>query len=148
MKAVLFILALAVGVYYAYRVGYIKPEWFSGSPGPASSSGGAGPPESLEKTLNRGLPRMVGSEVSVDRAVANNVQVVFNYRLVDLDQFAATQRYGSSMPAEMQGALFRDLCANRALREQVLARGREVLLQIHAQDGRTLFSAQLRPGGC
>jgi hypothetical protein len=91
---------------------------------------------------------MVGNEVSVDRAVANNLLVVFDYRFVDLDQYAVAQRYGSSMPAEMQGALIRDLCANRDVREQVLARGREVTLQVHAQDGRTVFSARLRPGGC
>jgi hypothetical protein len=91
---------------------------------------------------------MMSNEISVDRAVTNNLLVTFNYRFVDLDQYAVAQRYGSSMPAELQGTLIRDLCANRAVREQVLARGREVVLQVHAQDGRTMFSTQLRPGGC
>jgi len=147
LKTIVFILVLATAVYWGYRHGYIKPDWFGGSGGTASTPGSA-PAESLEKTLNRGLPRMVSNEISVDRAVANNLLVTFNYRFVDLDQHAVAQRYGSSMPAEMQGALIRDLCAIRDVREQVLARGREVQLQVRAQDGRTVFSAQLRPGGC
>lgn len=144
MKTIVFILVLAAAVYWGYRHGYIKPGWFGGSGGTASTPSA----ESLEQTLNRGLPRMVSNEISVDRAVANNLLVAFNYRFVDLDQYAVAQRYGSSMPAEMQGMLIRDLCANRNVREQVLARGREVVLQVHAQDGRTMFSTQLRPGGC
>jgi len=146
-KTIVFILVVAAAVYWGYRHGYIKPDWFGGSGGTASTPGSA-PAESLEKALNRGLPRMVNAEVSVDRAVANNVLVAFDYRFVDLDQNAVAQRYGSSMPAEMQGTLIRDLCGNRDVREQVLARGREVVLQVRAQDGRTVFSAQLRPGGC
>jgi hypothetical protein len=146
MKVFILVVVLALLGWWGYRHGYVKPEWVGlGSPAPAPKSAAA---ESLEKTLNRGLPRMVSNELSVDRAAASNVLVTFNYRFVDLDQFAVAQRYGSSMPAEMQGALIRDLCANRDVREQVLARGREVVLQIHAQDGRTVFSAQLRPGGC
>ena len=145
MKTIVFILVLAAAVYWGYRHGYIKPDWFGGSGGTVSAPGSA---ESLETTLNRGLPRMMSNEISVDRAVTNNLLVTFNYRFVDLDQYAVAQRYGSSMPAELQGTLIRDLCANRAVREQVLARGREVVLQVHAQDGRTMFSTQLRPGGC
>jgi hypothetical protein len=147
MKAFIFVVVLALLGWWGYRHGYIKPDWFRGSGGTAATPAGA-PAESLEKTLNRGLPRMVSNELSVDRAAANDRLVTFNYRFIDLDQFAVAQRYGSSMPAEMQGALIRDLCANRAVREQVLARGREVQLQVHAQDGRTVFSTQLRPGGC
>ena len=147
MKAFIFVVVVALLGWWGYRHGYIKPDWFGGSGGTVATPAGA-PAESLEKTLNRGLPRMVSSEVSVDRATANDRLVTFNYRFIDLDQFAVAQRYGSSMPAEMQGALIRDLCANRDVREQVLARGREVLLQVRAQDGRTVFSAQLRPGGC
>jgi len=147
MKAFIFVVVLALLGWWGYRHGYIKPDWFGGSGGTASTPGSA-PAESLEKTLNRGLPRMVSNEISVDRATANDRLVTFNYRFIDLDQFAVAQRYGSSMPAEMQGALIRDLCANRDVREQVLARGREVQLQVRAQDGRTVFSAQLRPGGC
>lgn len=147
MKTIVFILVVAAAAYWGYRHGYIKPDWFGGSGGtastPASASAG-----SLEQTLNRGLPRMVSNEVSVDRAVANSQLVTFDYRFVDLDQYAVQQRYGSSMPAEMRGALVRDLCANREVREQVLAQGRGVILQVHAQDGRTVFSAELRPGGC
>lgn len=146
-KTIAFILVLAAGAYYGYRHGYIKPDWFGGS-GRTTATPGSAPAESLETTLNRGLPRMVSNEISVDRAIANNLLVAFNYRFVDLDQHAVAQRYGSSMPAEMQSALIRDLCANRDVREQVLARGREVVLQVHAQDGRTMFSAQLRPDGC
>jgi hypothetical protein len=147
LKTIVFILVVAAAAYWGYRHGYIKPDWFGGSGGtastPASASAG-----SLEQTLNRGLPRMVSNEVSVDRAVANSQLVTFDYRFVDLDQYAVQQRYGSSMPAEMRGALVRDLCANREVREQVLAQGRGVILQVHAQDGRTVFSAELRPGGC
>lgn len=147
MKAFIFVVVLALLGWWGYRHGYIKPDWFGGSGGAASAPGSA-PAESLEQTLNRGLPRMVSSELSVDRAAANNVLVTFNYRFVDLDQYAVAQRYGSSMPAEMQGTLIRDLCGNRAVREEVLAKGREIVLQVHAQDGRTVFSGQLRPGGC
>ena len=145
MKTLVFILVVAVAAYWGYRHGYIKPDWFgaSGTSTPGSASTG-----SLEQTLNRGLPRMVSNEVSVDRAVANSQLVTFDYRFVDLDQYAVQQRYGSSMPAEMRGTLIRDLCANREVREQVLAQGRGVILQVHAQDGRTVFSAELRPGGC
>ena len=146
MKAIVVILVLAGAAYWGYRHGYIKPEWFGGG-GDKAASGGA-PAESLQQALNRGLPRMLNNEVSVDRAVANNLRVAFEYRFIDLDQYAVAQRYGSAMPAELQGALIRDLCANRDVREQVLARGRDVTLQVHAQDGRTMFSAQLRPGGC
>ncbi|HEX9398117.1 MAG TPA: hypothetical protein VF943_15390 [Burkholderiales bacterium] len=150
MKTIIVVLIVAFAGYYAYRAGYLKPDMFNSSGGTAStpSEGGGAKAESLEKTLNRGLPRMVTNEISLDRAVANNVQVVFNYRFVELDQFAVTQRYGSSMPADVQNAVVRDLCGKQDVRDQVLARGREVLLQIHAQDGRTVFSAQLRPGGC
>jgi hypothetical protein len=147
LKTFIFIVVVAAALYWGYRHGYIKPDWFGGSGGTVATPGGA-PAESLEKTLNRGLPRMVGNEVSVDRAVANNQLVSFDYRFVDLDQYAVAQRYGSTMPAELQGVLIRDLCANRNVREQVLARGREIVLQVHAQDGRTVFSGQLRPGGC
>jgi len=147
LKTFVVILVLAAAGYWGYRHGYIKPDWFGGSGGTASTPGSA-PAESLEQTLNRGLPRMVSNEVSVDRAVANSQLVTFDYRFVDLDQYAVQQRYGSSMPAEMRGTLIRDLCANREVREQVLAQGRGVILQVHAQDGRTVFSAELRPGGC
>jgi len=145
MKTFIFILVLAAGLYWGYRHGYIKPAWFGGSGGTASTAGGA---ESLETILNRGLPRMVNNELSVDRAVANNQRVGFDYRFVGLDQYAVAQRYGSAMPAELQSALIRDLCANRDVREQVLAQGRDVTLQVRALDGRTMFAAQLRPGGC
>jgi hypothetical protein len=132
--------------WWAYRHGYIKPEWVGlGSP-PAASKDGAG--ESLQETLNRSLPRMVGNEVSQDRATANNQLVSFDYRFIDLDQFGVTQRYGSTLPADVQSMLIRDLCVNRAVRDQVLARGREVQIQIRASDGRTVFTTQLRPGGC
>jgi len=149
MKTIIVVIIVAFAGYYAYRVGYLKPDMFSSSVKPATTSSGSGAKaESLERTLNRGLPRMVTNEVSLERAVANNVQVLFNYRFVELDQFAVTQRYGSTVPAEMQSAMVRDLCAKQEVREQVLARGREVQLQVQAQDGRTVFSAQLRPGGC
>ncbi len=148
MKAFIFVVVLAAAAWWGYRHGYLKPEWIglgnpSGTNAPASGGG-----ESLQATLNRGLPRMVANDVSLDRAVANNVVVTYDYRMVDLDQYAVAQRYGSTLPADMRGTLIQDLCANRAVREQVLARGREIQLQIHAQDGRTMFTTQLRPGGC
>jgi len=144
LKTFVVILVLAAAGYWGYRHGYIKPEWF----GAGTAAPGNAPAESLQKALNRGLPRMVSNELSVDRAVASNLLVTFNYRFVDLDQYAVAQRYGSTLPAEMQGTLIRDLCGNRDVREQVLARGREVTLEIHAQDGRTMFTTQLKPGGC
>jgi hypothetical protein len=147
LKTFVVILLLAAAGYWGYRHGYIKLDWFGGSGGTASAPGNA-PAESLEQALNRGLPRMVSNDISADRAVASNLLVTFNYRFVDLDQYAVAQRYGSTLPAEMQGTLIRDLCGNRAVREQVLARGRDVVLQIRAQDGRTMFTTQLRPGGC
>jgi hypothetical protein len=146
MKMFIFVVVLAAAAWWGYRHGYLKPEWIGlGAPASKPSAGGG---ESLQATLNRGLPRMVASDVSLDRAVANNLVVTYDYRMVDLDQYAVAQRYGSTLPADMRGALLQDLCANRAVREQVLARGREVQLQIHAQDGRTMFTTQLRPGGC
>ena len=148
MKTFIFIVILAAAAWWGYRHGYIKPEWIGlGSPsGTPASASGAG--ESLQATLNRGLPRLAASEVSLDRVVANDLVVTYDYRMIDLDQYAVAQRYGSTLPADMRGALIQDLCSNRAVREQVLARGREVQLQIHAQDGRTMFTTQLRPGGC
>jgi hypothetical protein len=147
VKTFIFVVVLAAAAWWGYRHGYIKPEWIGlGAPANAPSGGSGG--ESLQATLNRGLPRMVASDVSLDRAVANNVVVTYDYRMVDLDQYAVAQRYGSTLPADMRGALIQDLCANRAIREQVLAGGREIQLQIHAQDGRTMFTTQLRPGGC
>jgi hypothetical protein len=146
VKALIVVVLLGLLGWWAFRHGYIKPEWVGlGSP-PSASKGGAG--ESLQETLNRGLPRMLNNEVSVDRAAANNQLVTFDYRFIDLDQYAVAQRYGSAMPAELHGTLIRDLCANRAVREQVLASGREVVLRVHSQDGRTVFAGQLRPGGC
>lgn len=147
MKMFVFVVLLAAAAWWGYRHGYIKPEWIGlGAPASAPKAGSGG--ESLQATLNRGLPRMVANDVSLDRAVANNLAVTYDYRMVDLDQYAVAQRYGSTLPADMRGALIQDLCANRAVREQVLAGGREIQLQIHAQDGRTMFTTQLRPGGC
>jgi hypothetical protein len=147
VKTFIFVVVLAAAAWWGYRHGYIKPEWIGvGSPASAPKAGSGG--ESLQATLNRGLPRMVANDVSLDRAVANNLAVTYDYRMVDLDQYAVAQRYGSTLPADMRGALIQDLCANRAVREQVLAGGREIQLQIHAQDGRTMFTTQLRPGGC
>jgi hypothetical protein len=147
MKTIVVVLILGALAYWGYRHGYIKPAWFGGLGGATSSPAGA-PGESIEKALNRGLPRMLNNEVSVDRAVANNQRVGFDYRFIELDQYAVAQRYGSAIPAELRGAMIRDVCANRDVREQVLARGRDVTLQVHALDGRTMFSAQLRPGDC
>src|SRR3954462_957078 len=148
MKTFIFVLVLAAAGWWGYRHGYLKPEWIGlgNSSGTAASPSGAG--ESLQATLNRGLPRVVANDVSLDRAVANDLVVTYDYRMIDLDQYAVAQRYGSTLPADMRGALIQDLCNNRAVREQLLARGREVQLQIHAQDGRTMFTTQLRPGGC
>ena len=146
MKALIFVVVLGLLGWWGYRHGYIKPEWVGLGNPPSASKGGAG--ESLQDTLNRGLPRMLSNELSVDRAGANNQLVTFDYRFIDLDQYAVAQRFGSTMPAELQGTLIRDLCANRAVREQVLASGREVVLRVHSRDGRTVFSGQLRPGGC
>jgi hypothetical protein len=145
MKTFIFVVVLAAATYWGYRHGYLKPEWI-GLGGPAGTATSAG--ESLQDTLNRGLPRIVVNDVSLDRAVANTLVVTYDYRMVELDQYAVAQRYGSTLPADMRGALIQDLCANRAVREQVLARGRDIQLQIHAQDGRTMFTTQLRPGGC
>src|SRR5260221_6417544 len=133
MKTIIVVLIVAFAGYYAYRACYLKPDMFNSSGGKAStpSEGGGAKAESLEKTLNRGLPRMVTNEISLDRAVANNVQVVFNYRFVELDQFAVTQRYGSSMPAGCRNAEGRTLCGKLGGREQVRHRRRYVLLQIH-----------------
>jgi hypothetical protein len=147
VKTIVVVLILGALAYWGYRHGYIKREWLGGPGGAASSSAGA-PADSLEQALNRGLPRMLSNEVSVDRAVANNLRVGFDYRFIDLDQYAVAQRYGSAMPAELHSALVRDACANRVVREQVLAGGREVTLQVRSLDGRTMFTAQLRPGGC
>jgi hypothetical protein len=148
VKTFIFVVVLAAAAWWGYRHGYLKPEWIGlGKPTTSAAPAGSGG-ESLQATLNRGLPRMVASDVSLDRAVANNVVVTYDYRMVDLDQYAVAQRYGSTLPADMRGALIQDLCANRAIREQVLAGGREIQLQIHAQDGRTMFTTQLRPGGC
>jgi len=148
LKAFIFVVILAAAAWWGYRHGYLKPEWI-GLGNPASSTAPAsGAGESLQAMLNRGLPRMVANDVSLDRAVANNLVVTYDYRMVDLDQYAVAQRYGSTLPADMRGALIQDLCANRVVREQVLAGGREIQLQIHAQDGRTMFTTQLRPGGC
>ena len=144
MKAIVVIVVLAAAVYWGYRHGYIKPAWF----GLGQQGGTASTSESLQDTLNRGLPRMVSSEVSLERATANNLAVSYEYRFIDLDQYAVAQRYGSTLPADIRGTLIQDLCTSRALREQVLARGRDVRLQIRAQDGRTMFTAELRPGGC
>jgi hypothetical protein len=144
LKAIVVIVILAAAVYWGYRHGYIKPAWFG-----LGQQGGTAPASgSLQDTLNRGLPRMVSSEVSLERAIANNLAVSYEYRFIDLDQYAVTQRYGSTLPADMRGTLIQDLCANRALREQVLAAGRDVRLQVRAQDGRTMFTTELRPGGC
>jgi hypothetical protein len=144
LKAIVVIAILAAAVYWGYRHGYIKPAWL----GLGQQGGTASPAGSLQDTLNRGLPRMVGSELSLERAIANNLAVSYEYRFIDLDQFAVTQRYGQTLPAEMRSTLIQDLCANRALREQVLAAGRDVRLQVRAQDGRTMFTTELRPGGC
>jgi hypothetical protein len=146
VKAIVIIGVLAAAGYWGYRHGYIKPAWFGlGQQGGTAASSSAG---SLQDTLNRGLPRMVGSELSLERATANNLAVSYEYRFIDLDQYAVTQRHGSTLPADMRGTLIQDLCANRALREQVLAAGRDVRLQVRAQDGRTMFTTELRPGGC
>jgi hypothetical protein len=48
----------------------------------------------------------------------------------------------------MQKTLVADLCLVRAVREQVLAKGQQIQMQIRAQDGRTMFASELRPGGC
>jgi hypothetical protein len=132
--------------WWGYRHNYIKPEWIGLGGSASSAKAGAG--ESLQDALNRGLPRMAGNELSLDRAVANNIGVTFDYRFIDLDQNAVSQRYGSSMPAEMQSLLIRDLCGIRAVRDQVLAAGRDVQVQVRALDGRTMFNTQLKPGGC
>jgi hypothetical protein len=146
VKVFIFVVVVALLGWWGYRHGYLKPEWLGLGGGASTSSGTPG--ESLQETLNRGLPRMVSSEISLDHAAANTQAVSFDYRLVDLDQFAVAQRYGSTMPAEMQSQLVRDLCGNRAVREQVLAKGREVQVQVRAQDGRTMYTTQLKPGGC
>jgi hypothetical protein len=146
MKAFIIVIVLALLGWWGYRHGYIKPEWVGLGGSTSAPKGGAG--ESLQDTLGRGLPRMVGNEISLDRAVANSLIVSFDYRFIDLDQYAVAQRYGSTLPAGVRGPLLQDLCANRAVREQVLANGREVQLQIRSQDGRTMFTEQLRPGGC
>jgi hypothetical protein len=146
VKLFIFVVVLALLGWWGYHHGYIKPESL-GLGGSASTSNGTRA-ESLQETLNRGLPRMVSSEISLDRAAASSLAVSFDYRLVDLDQFAVSQRYGSTMPAEMQSQLVRDLCGNRAVREQVLAKGRDVQVQVRAQDGRTMYTTQLRPGAC
>jgi hypothetical protein len=146
VKLFIFVVVLALLGWWGYNHGYIKPERL-GIGGSASTSSGA-QGESLQATLNRGLPRMVTGEISLDRAAANSLAVSFEYRLVDLDEYAVAQRYGSTLPAEMQSQLFRDLCNNRALREQVLAKGRDVLIQVRAQEGRTMFTTQLRAGAC
>jgi hypothetical protein len=146
MKALIFVVVVALLGWWGYRHGYIKPEWVGLGDSTSGAKGGAG--ESLQETLGRGLPRMVGNEISLDRAVANNLVVSFDYRFIDLDQYAVAQRYGSTLPAAIRGALVQDLCTSRAVREQVLARGRDVQLQIRSQDGRTMFTDHLRPGGC
>lgn len=147
MKSIAFAVVVALAAYYAWRHGYLDPAKIGALTSSAPSSGGKSPAEDLEKSLNRGLPRMMNNEISVDRASANNVLIVFHYRFVDLDQFAAAQRYGSSA-AELQASLVRDLCGSKEVRDLVLARGREVQLQLRARDGHTVLSAQLRPGGC
>jgi hypothetical protein len=144
MKTIVVVVILAAAAYWGYRHGYIKPAWL----GLGGQGGTTATSESLQDTLNRGLPRMVSSEVSLDRAAASNQAVSYEYRFIELDQYAVTQRYGSTLPADMRDLLIRDLCANRALREQLLAKGRDVRLQIRAQDGRTMFTTELRPGGC
>ena len=146
MKAFIIVVILALLGWWGYRHGYIKPEWLGAGSPTSTSSGAQG--ESLQETLNRGLPRMMSNEISLDRAAANSLAVSFDYRFVDLDQFAVSQRYGSTLPADLQSQLVRDLCGNRAVREQVLAKGRDVQVQVRAQDGRTMYTAQLKPGAC
>jgi len=144
LKAIIVIVILAAAGYWGYRHGYIKPAWF----GLGQQGGSASPSASLEDTLNRGLPRMVSTEVSLERATASKLAVSYEYRFIELDQYAVAQRYGSTLPADLRVTLIQDLCANRALREQVLAAGRDVRLQVRAQDGRTMFTTELRAGGC
>lgn len=146
MKAFICVVIVVLLGWWGYRHNYLKPEWIGLGGSASAPKGGAA--ESLEDRLNRGLPRMVNNEISLDKAAANDLRVSFDYRFVDLDQYAVAQRYGSAPPPELLGGLVRDLCGNRAVREDVLARGREIQLQVRAQDGRTMFSTQLKPGGC
>ena len=147
MKLFIVVVIVALLGWWGYQHHYIKPEWIGLGGGSAPGAKGDAA-ESLQDTLNRGLPRMVTGEISLDRAVANNLAASFEYRLVDLDQYAVSQRYGATMPAEMQSQLVASLCGMRAVREQVLAKGREVQVQVRAQDGRTMFGTQVKPGAC
>lgn len=146
MKALVIVVVLGLLGWWGYRHNYLKPEWIGlgDSASPAKSAAR----ESLQDTLSRGLPRMASPEISLDRAVANNLGVSFDYRFIELDQNAVAQRYGSTLPADLRTLLVRDLCGIRAVREQVLAAGREVQVQVRALDGRTMFGTQLKPGGC
>ena len=146
MKALVIVVVLGLLGWWGYRHGYLKPEWI-GLGGSASTAKSTAR-ESLQDTLNRGLPRMASTEVSLDRAVANSLTVTFDYRFIELDQNAVAQRYGSTIPADLRTLLIRDLCGIRAVRDEVLAAGREVQVQVRAQDGRTMFGTQLKPGGC
>jgi len=93
VKAFVVVVVLALLGWWGYRHGYIKPEWVGLGSSASTSTTKGGESESLEATLNRGLPRMVGNDISLDRAAANNLRVLFDYRLVDQDQFAVSQRY-------------------------------------------------------
>jgi hypothetical protein len=146
MKTFIFVLVVAAAGWWGYRHGYIKPQWVGLGGSTSAQKGGA--EDSLQDILNRGLPRMVGNDISVDRARVNNLGVSFDFRLVDMDQFQVSQKYGSTLPADMQKTLVADLCLVRAVREQVLAKGQQIQMQIRAQDGRTMFASELRPGGC
>lgn len=145
MKTFIIVVVLALLGWWAYRHNYIKPEWIGLGNAPSLPQGKA---DSLHDALNRGLPRMASNEISLDRAVANNLNVIFDYRLVDLDQYAVNQKYGSTLPPDMQSLLIRDLCGMRAVREQVLAQGRTIEVQVRAQDSRPMYTTQLKPGGC
>ena len=146
MKALVIVVVLGLLGWWGYRHGYLKPEWIG--LGGSAPTGKSTARESLQDTLSRGLPRMASPEVSLDRAVANNLTVTFDYRFIELDQNAVAQRYGSTIPADLRTLLIRDLCGIRAVRDEVLSAGREVQVQVRAQDGRTMFGTQLKPGGC
>jgi hypothetical protein len=146
MKFLIGMVVLALGIYWGAKQGYIGGQWIGKVFGLGPTAGDSALNQVVKNT-NAKLPRMVTSDISFDKVTANKQEVIFHYRVVDMDYVGAIHKYGPNLP-EVEASIVRDVCNDREVKQYVFDGGYAAQVVLRAREVKPLLSTYVRANRC
>jgi hypothetical protein len=146
MKFLIGMVVLALGIYWGAKQGYIGGQWIGKIFGLGPPAGDAALDQVVKNTNSR-LPRMVTSDISFERVTANQQEVIFHYRFVDMDYIGAVNKYGPHLP-EVEASIIRDVCNDGEVKKYVFGGGYAAQVVLRATEVKPILSTYVRANRC